>query len=274
MPVLLLVVLLSALCFADSAGRSRQILSEAAQGKEGDQRKEVAAALGLVPPSDRAAALVDSLVADKDYQVRIAALESAGEFGDRQRAQALRAALADPVPEVSFAAARQLAEWNDPQGLDALAAVFSGEQKASSGFFKKEMMDSWRKLRSPRSAVLFSLRRGIGFVPVPGLGAGYGAFANMLGDADFSARAVSYLALCQHKAKECGAMTSAALRDEDWAVRAAALHLLAQRRRPGDAALVEPLLEDKKARVQILAAATYLRLVGGAKAQRGRAGKK
>src|SRR4051794_30453036 len=55
---------------------ARRALSDAAHSKEGDQRREAALALSLVPAKDPAVALLDRLAKDKDYQVRLAAIET------------------------------------------------------------------------------------------------------------------------------------------------------------------------------------------------------
>jgi HEAT repeat protein len=257
---ILLLLIACTPAIGDPLAEARQILTSASQSKEADRRKQAATALSLVPSADPASRLLDALVADKDYQVRIAALDSLGDLNDKSRMKLLQGALYDPIPEVSFTAARELAALKAPEGLGALEAVYFGDQKAKSGFLKKELMDSWRKLSSPRSAILFSVEKGIGFVPVPGLGSGYGAFASILSDAEFSTRAISLLAICKHRKSSCPALLELAFRDEDWSVRAAAIHLEAQSRSPKSRAAVESLMKDKKDRVQLLAAATYLRL--------------
>ena len=42
----------------------------------------------------------------------------------------------------------------------------------------------WQNVIDSRSAFFFVVQRGIGFVPVPGIGAGYNALLGMLADAE------------------------------------------------------------------------------------------
>jgi HEAT repeat protein len=245
---------------ADNAGDARKVLTEGAHAKEGDQRRETAIAMSLISAKDSAASLIETMLTDKDYQVRVAATETLGEWNDAKRLPLLRNMMQDDVPEVAFAAAKALYGMKQPEGRDALQAVYEGDMKAKSNFFKKEMMNSWRRLKTPKSALLFTVSRGIGFVPVPGIGAGYNAMVGMLGDAEFSVRAVSLLLTCEEKSKVCDEMLAASFADEDWTVRAAGIHLAATKNlRPLEPSLVT-LLADKKDKVRLRAAAGILRL--------------
>lgn len=240
--------------------RARKVLGEGAHAKDGDLRRETAVAMSLLPAKDPAAALIDALLDDKDYQVRVAAVETVGEWNDKGRLTPLTAKLNDEVPEVAFAAAKALYSQKSPQGRDALQAVYEGEMKAKSSFLKKEMMNSLRKLKTPKSAFLLTVRYGIGFMPVPGIGAGYGALVGILTDAEFSARAVSLLLVCGEKSKVCDEMLAAAYGDEDWSVRAAGVHVAAAIRLPAASPRLETLLADKKDKVRLSAAAVLLRI--------------
>ena len=197
------LVLLFGCLWAGPEEDARKVLTDGAHSKEGDQRRETAVALSLIPAKDPAAGLLETLLTDKDYVVRVAAVDTLGELNDKGRVGLLRKALSDEVPEVTFAAAKALYTMKDPEGVAALESVFAGDTKAKSGFVKREMMNNWRRLKSPRSAFFFVVEKGIGFVPVPGLGAGYGALLGMLSDAEFSTRAVSLLMVCTEKGKAC-----------------------------------------------------------------------
>jgi len=248
---------------AQNINLARNVLAEGAKAKEGDLRRETAVAMSLLPAKDGAAGWLAELLNDKDYQVRVAAVDTLGEWNDKARLNDLTARLGDEVPEVAFAAAKALFSMKTVQGREALQAVFEEEMKAKSGFFKKEMMNSLRRLKTPRSALLFTVQRGIVFVPVPGIGAGYGALVGMLTDVEFSARAVSLLLVCEEKSKACDEMLAASYTDEDWSVRAAGVHLTATKRLTAALPKLTPLLSDKKDKVRLSAAATVLRLEAG-----------
>src|SRR4051794_25083084 len=160
------LVLLSACLWAAPVDDARQALTHAAHSKEGDQRREAALALSLVPTKDPVAHLLDQLVRDTDYQVRVAAVDTLGELNDKGRVDLVKSALGDEVPEVAFAAAKALYNLKDPAGLQALHSIYEGDTKGRSGYFKKEIRDNWRRLKTPRSAFLFTVEHGVGFVPV------------------------------------------------------------------------------------------------------------
>lgn len=256
------LLLLAGSVWAAGVDDARKALTDAAHSKEGDQRREAALALSLVPAKDPAAGLIETLLRDKDYTVRVAAVDTLGEWNDKSRVALLKTALGDEVPEVAFAASKALFAMKDPAGVTALESVYDGERKAKSGFFKKEMMNSWRRLKTPRSAFFFVVERGIGFVPVPGLGAGYNAMLGMLSDADFSARAVSLMVVCTEKGTPCDRMLEGAFTDEDWTVRAAAVHVITTKNMTPMKGRVAGLVTDKKEKVRLRAAAGLLRMEG------------
>lgn len=257
----LCVVLLVSVClWAGPADNARKTLTEAAHSKEGDQRREAALALSLVPAKDPVVSLIDDMLTDNDYQVRVAAVDTLGELNDKSRLPLLRSALSDDVPEVAFAAAKALYTVKDPAGVQALESIYQGERKGRSSFFKKGIRDSMRRLKTPRSAFLFTVENGLGFVPVPGLGAGYNALLGVLADAEFSARAVSLLTVCTIKSKTCDDMLSSAFEDEDWTVRAAAVHIVAAKNIGAMKPNLAELIGDKKNKVRLRAAAGYLRM--------------
>jgi HEAT repeat protein len=247
---------------AASVEEARKILETAAAHKEADQRKEAAIALSLVSVADPAAKLLETLAVDKDHQVRQAAVAAIGELRDASRYPILKNALKDDVPEVAFAAAQALFAVGEPEGKQALFAVFDEDMKAKSGFFKGEFRNVWRKLQSPKSAMLFALGQGVGFVPLPGVGTGYSAVSSMLLDGTFSSRASTVMMLCKVAGPECDEVVIRGLADDDWSTRAAAVQVVAWKNEKARQRQLERLLNDKKDRVQLRAAAAYLRLEG------------
>lgn len=256
----LCLLLFSACLWSRPIDDARNALTEAAHNKEGDLRREAAVALSLVPAKDPAAALLDDLVTDTDYQVRVATLDTLSELNDKRRIDLVKTALNDEVPEVAFAAAKALYSLKNPAGTQALLSIYEGETKGRSNYFQKRMRDSLRKLKTPRSAFLFAVTNGVGFVPVPGVGAGYNALMGVLSDSEFGARAVSLLTVCSNQNATCNEMLESAFDDDDWSVRAAAIHVVTA----GNLTRLEPkignLIEDKKSKVRLRAAAAYLRL--------------
>jgi HEAT repeats len=254
------LLLFSACLWAGPMDKARQAITDAAHNREGDQRREAALALSLAPAKDRVVALLDELITDKDYQVRVAAVDTLGELNDKSRVGLVKGALADEVPEVAFAAAKALYALKDPSGVQALQSIYEGETKGRSNYFQKEMRDSWRRLRTPRSAFFFAVQNGLGFVPVPGVGAGYNALMGILSDSETSARAVSLLTVCTRKSHTCSEMLGTAFDDDDWTVRAAAVHIVTTGNWRGMKSNIAGLIDDKKNKVRLRAAAGYLRM--------------
>ncbi len=240
--------------------KANNILEEALQDKNPNTRKQAVIALSLTASREPFLSQLESQLADKDVQVRIATIASLVDLGNRNISTALRGALNDPVPEVSFAAAKALFELHDPAGQQALLSVLSGESKTSSNFFTSQMRDTIRMMHTPKALFMFALRTGAGFAPVPGLGAGVASMQALLSDSGVSGRAAAALMLGRNKDEETLRALREALADEDWSVRAAAIHSLALWNHPGLKPDLAGLLDDDKRAVRLRAAAGYLRL--------------
>jgi HEAT repeat protein len=240
--------------------QAREIIQTALNDRNPDTRKLAATALSLGGPREPFLTEVEELLNDKDVEVRQAAIASLADWKTKNSLAALRKALDDEVPEVSFAAAKALYAANDPAGKHALLAVLSGETKVASGFLTKQKRDALRMLHTPRTTLLFGLKQGLGFVPVPGLGEGVSSLQGLLSDAGVSGRAMAALLLGKEKDGDTMTALHEALQDKDWSVRAAAVHSLALRNDPAVEKDLLPLFDDKHQGVRLRAAAGYLRL--------------
>ena len=266
---LLLILCSSALapvCLADSVGdsvnekQSRDLLDKALQDKNPDTRRQAVIALSLIGdvapyPSD-----LSSMLSDKDVEVRIAVVSSLSDLKSDRSTLALRRALDDSVPEVSFSAARALWALGDPSGKNALLSVLAGESKTSSGFFAKQKRDTLRMMHTPKTMFLFAVKQGAGLAPVPGLGTGISSMQALLSDPGTSGRATAALLLGNEKDKDTLDALLDALNDKEWGVRAAAVHSLCLRDDPAQQSALVRLIDDKSEPVRLRAAAGYLRL--------------
>ncbi|MCC7347315.1 MAG: HEAT repeat domain-containing protein [Variibacter sp.] len=240
--------------------RARAALEQGAAERDAADRLETAAALSLIAARDPAAGLLTALAADKDHLVRAAALTAIGELGYLRFAKAARDALDDEVPEVSFAAALALYRLKQPEGRALLVDVVEKEAKAKSGFLRSKLRDTWRRMKTPKSALFFAVETGARFVPVPGVGQGVSALSGMLSDPDFSARATSLVLLGSDRGADVRALIEQAFSDEEWSMRAAAVQIAAMRRVAAWRPRIAPLVEDSSRKVRYRAAAAYLRL--------------
>jgi HEAT repeat protein len=236
------------------------LLQHALNSGNPDTRKTAVVSLSLAAADGALFDQLQSMLHDKDVEVRLAVITGLQELKTKPAIAALHNALQDTAPEVSFAAAKALWALDDPAGEQALLAVLAGESKTSSGFFTKETRQAIRMMHTPRTTFLYFARHGVGFAPVPGLGMGISSMQQILTDPGVSGRAAAALLV----GRDTGAATTEALRealfDKDWRVRAAAVHSLALRNDPKLRRDLEPMFEDDKEEVRLRAAAGLLRL--------------
>lgn len=245
-----------------------RILQQALKDKNPDTRKEAVVALSLAAARGLLLPELISMLDDKDVAVRLAAVTSLVEVKNTESRNALSRALADPVPEVRFAAAKALWALHDRQGEEALRAVLQGDTKGSSGLITREKHQAAHMLHTPRVLLLYVLIQGVGFAPVPGLGEGVASMQFLLLDPKFSARANAALILGNDKDPTVVDALRDGLKDKDWALRAASAHALALRNDPALQSALEPLLTDRKEAVRLRAAAGFIRLSSFAPARR------
>ena len=240
--------------------RATTLLNEALKDKNPDTRKVAVQALGLASLREPYLSQAESMLADKDVEVRLATITSLVDLRNKNTVGALQRALNDEVPEVSFAAAKALWALKEPSGRDALVAVLSGESKTSSGFLTKQKREALRMFQTPKTLFTFALMQSIGLAPVPGIGLGVSSMQGILSDPSVSGRAATALLLSADRTPEVLSALKDALSDKDWSVRAASVHALALRNDPALLPNVSPLIDDKKEAVRLRAAAACLRL--------------
>jgi HEAT repeat protein len=255
---MLLLALLVCRSAAAASGSCSEILQLALADHNPDIRKQAVIALSLAGP--RYTELLTGMVDDKDFQVRLAAVGSLAATKSAAVLAALRRALDDDVPEVSFAAAKTLWAMHDPAGKRALLAVLARESVPASNTFSMQKREALRMMKTPRTAFLLAMQKGIGFVPVPFLGLGVASMQTLLTDPTTSGRAAAALMLATDKDQATRLALKDALTDKDWSVRAAAVHSLALRREPGLRNDLAPLLDDENQAVRLRVAAACARL--------------
>jgi HEAT repeat protein len=246
--------------FAATDAQCTELLERALESGNPNTRKEAVVALSLASSPGPLFNRLQRMLEDKDVEVRQAVVASLAEVKTKSATAALHQAVEDPVPEVSFAAVKVLWARHDPAARTALLAVLSGDSKTSSSFFSKQKRDALRMMHTPETTLLFALRQGAGFAPVPGLGEGIASMQGILMDSGVSGRATAALLLGADKDPATVDALKDALHDGNASVRAAAVHSLSLRNDPALKKTLEPMLEDGKDQVRLRAAAGYLRL--------------
>jgi HEAT repeat protein len=173
---------------------------------------------------------------------------------------ALRIALGDPAPQVSFAAAKSLWQLGDTTGRRVLLDVLQGDKGTKDGFVAGHIRDARRQLKDKKALVAMGAEKSAGeFLPGP-LSMGVGLVkAEVAGSPDL-ARADCASLLSDHPDKETRLAFKAALVDRDWAVRAAAANALGRMARPDTVTWLVFALDDGKPAVRDAAAVAILRM--------------
>jgi HEAT repeat protein len=245
---------------ATDADQCHEMLRHALESKNPDTRQAGVVALSLAATDTGLLNELAGMLEDKDVQVRVAVVTGLSENKTRAATAQLRKALRDPVPEVSFAAARALYSRGDPEGRDALLSVLSRETRPASGFISSEMRTAMRMMHTPRTTFLYALRQGLGFVPLPGFGEGVASMQALLSDPGTSGRASAALLLGKDRDPATVDALKDALYDRDWHVRAAAVHAVALQNNPAFKPDLDRVTLDDKEEVRLRAAAGWLRL--------------
>ena len=260
---ILVVSMAAALAARSLAGTDAQcngILQRALGARNPETRKQAVVALSLASARGPLFDQLERMLQDKDVEVRQAVVASLADVKSERATAALRKALEDAVPEVSFAAAKALWSRHDRDGRAALLAVLEGESKSSSNFFSKQKRQALRMMHTPRTTFLFAVQQGVGFVPLPGVGEGVASMQGILASSGVLGRASAALLLGADRDPATFDALRDALSDKDSSVRAAAVHSISLRNDPALKTELEPLLQDGNEAVRLRAAAGYLRL--------------
>lgn len=240
--------------------KANNTLKVALDAKNPETRKQAVVALSLTGAHEPYLTWLEKMLNDKDVPVRTATVASLLDLKNPRTVPVLQKALHDPTPEVSFAAAKALWTLNDSEGRAALIAILGKDSKTSSGFITSQMRDAMRLFHTPHDLFMFAFKNGIGFAPVPGLGAGVSSLQAILSDNGVSGRAAAALLMATDRTPEVLTALLDALTDKDASVRAAAVHSIAMRGETKVLGEIEPLMDDLKEPVRLRASAAYLRL--------------
>ena len=240
------------------------LLHDAATSNKTDLRIQALGALSALNGSAEARKLIAAGLQDNERDVRVAAVLSVQTMKDRRMLPALRKALDDPAPEVSFAAATTLWRMGDTSGRDVLYDVLDGDRKASTGLIGSSLHTANKDLHSPSTLAMLGAKQGAYALLGPfGIGLDVLDYARR-GTNGNSARVLAATLLADKRDAATRDQMIAALQDKDSFVRTAAAHALGDYR---GKVVTDPLMDafgDAKPSVRLVAAASYIRATGGA----------
>jgi len=245
----------------ESVEQARSILRAGVEADDPLVRIEAINAVGMIGDHDLVLVRLEQLLLDKDIRVRLAAVHALTDLASPHSVEPLRHVLEDEkVPEVVFAAAKALEKLHDSAGTKALLEIYEGKRKSSSNMIQKRKRQATDQFHSVPSGLMFVVSRGVGYVPVPGVGEGFSAFSELIRDKGLSDRAGVILIVGQSKDPETTDLLRRALQDKDWSVRAAAAQMIAHTARVELRNDLVPLFSDKNRKVQFRAAGACLHL--------------
>jgi HEAT repeat protein len=215
-------------------------------------------ALGVPGINLLTVAMLEELLKDKYPEVRQAAAAVLGDIKSVKSIPALRAALDDDSPEVSFTAARSLWIMGDGSGKAVFLQVLAGERGDSAGFMKGSLRDARNKLHDPKALTMLGVKEGVGLFLGPAA-MGITVFEELRKDASASARTLAAAALATDKDPATIQNLEAALEDKNWIVRAAAAKALAIRGSSKSVPKLAELLKDTE-NAQYMAASAIVKI--------------
>jgi hypothetical protein len=200
----------------ENVDRASSILREGAEASDALVCVEAITSIGIIGNNELVVAGLEKRLEDKDVRVRLATIRALADLESVHSIEPLRRVLEeDKAPEVSFAAAKALDKLKDPAGTRALMDVYDGKRKTKFGMIGEKRRETTDQFHSVSSGMMFVVSRGVGYVPVPGVGEGFSAFMTLVRDKGLSDRAGVILILGQSKDAEATKLLRNALHDKD-----------------------------------------------------------
>jgi HEAT repeat protein len=213
--------------------------------------------VATIGPTSEVLELLETALNDKEADVRQVAASSCSQLKSPSMIAALKSALEDTSPDVSFAAAKALWDVGDRSGRNIFIEVLAGERSSSK--ISGELADAKRRLRNPMALALIGAKEGAGALLGP-FSIGISVAEELTKDSSAQARALSAALLGADDSSDSLEELERALSDKKWVVRAAAAKALGHSSQPDLIAKLQPMLKDDKEPVRFMAAASIVRL--------------
>jgi HEAT repeat protein len=233
-----------------------------ADDKHPDAKTQALAALGTMGSNARAGKMITGAFADKDVDVRTAAVLAAGQSKNRTLIPTIRTMLDDKEPQVAFAAASALWKMGDYSGEDLLMAVVDGDLHGDAGMVEGSMHAANKTLHDPSALAKMGAMEGAQMLLGP-FGFGISAYEYMKRNGGGSSpRVMAIEEVSQMKTPAIRKDLLDAVTDKDPAVRAAAAQALRSYHDAEVSQALAILFQDPKKPVQLAGASAYLISVG------------
>ena len=237
------------------------ILSQGANDKNPERRKQAIVAIGSVGLAPEAVKMVEStLLIDEDPVVRQTAAATLGQMKAKQSIPALQKALDDASGEVAFQAAKTLWDMGDRSCRSTLQEILTGERKDTAGFVDGAMRDAKAKLHSPKALAKIGIKEASGALLGP-FSLGVNAAQEMMKDTGATGRAFAATLLGQDCDERGLQLLEFSLKaDKNAAVKAAAARGIGQCGNKDSIVKLEEHLSDGRDSVKFMAAAAIVKL--------------
>jgi HEAT repeat protein len=235
-----------------------EVLAAAVADNKVSRRQNAIVAVSTIGTWSKGVNLVESLLRDKDSDVRALAAAALAEMNSRRSIPALRRVLDDDSSVVKFAAAKSLWQLGDHSGREILTEVLQGDSSPSDGLIKTNLKDANRKLHSPKELAFAGLNAASGLLGP--FSYGVTMAEQLAADKSASARALSASLLASDSDPTSVRELRDALRDKNPAVRAAAAKALGRHPCRSVVEDLHSLLGENKDEVKYMAAASIVRI--------------
>jgi HEAT repeat protein len=227
-----------------------------------DHRRQAMLAAGTIGATAESLKFIEEGLRDKDTIVRQTAATVLGQLKAPESIPALKQALTDNA-EVSFSAAKALAEMGDPDGRSFLIEVLTGERKDKPGFVQQQLKSAKKQL-TPVELGLMGAKEVTGVLLGPaaiGIVVVEKVVKGSKSDG-VSGRTIAVAELAAQPDDHTRKLLEWALTDSDMSVRAAAARELGRCGNGDTIAKLQNAMNDEHAAVRYMAAASVIRLSG------------
>jgi HEAT repeat protein len=229
-----------------------------------DHRRQAILAAGSIGATPEALKFIEEGLRDKETIVRQTSATVLGQLKAPESIPYLKQALSDNS-EVSFSAAKALAEMDDPDGRSFLIEVLTRERKDKPGFIQQSLKSAKKEL-TPAELALMGAKEATGVLLGPAaIGIVVAEKVIKGGKSDgVSGRTIAVAELGAHPDDRTRRLLEWALTDSDTSVRAAAARELGRCGNGDTIPNLQIAMNDEHAAVRYMAAASVIRLSGHA----------